>query len=42
MFFANINKLTPSMIISFYSNDYLENLFYVNKFGIRTNLSVFL
>ncbi|QMU99144.1 hypothetical protein F0310_01735 [Borrelia sp. A-FGy1] len=42
MFFANINKLTPSMIISFCSNDYLENLFYVNKFGIRTNLSVFL
>ena len=42
VFFANINKLTPSMIISFYSNDYLENLFYVNKFGIRTNLSVFL
>ncbi|AWG42740.1 hypothetical protein CR532_01825 [Candidatus Borreliella tachyglossi] len=42
MFFANINKLTPSMIISFCSNDYLESLFHVNKFGIRTNLSVFL
>ncbi|AYE36234.1 hypothetical protein DB313_01825 [Borrelia turcica IST7] len=42
MFFANINKLTPSMIISFCSNDYLEKLFYANKFGIRTNLSVFL
>ncbi|AHH06424.1 Hypothetical protein BCD_0358 [Borrelia crocidurae DOU] len=42
MFFANINKLTPSMIISFCNSNYLENLFYVNKFGIRTNLTVFL
>ncbi|WP_024653912.1 hypothetical protein [Borrelia persica] len=42
MFFANINKLTPSMIISFCSSNYLETLFYINKFGIRTNLSVFL
>ncbi|UGQ16043.1 hypothetical protein [Borrelia sp. RT5S] len=42
MFFANINKLTPSVIISFCGDDYLEGLFHVNKFGIRTNLSVFL
>nr|WP_267505809.1 hypothetical protein [Borreliella garinii] len=42
MFFANINKLTPSVIISFCNDRYLENLFYENKFNIRTNLSVFL
>ncbi|UER67537.1 hypothetical protein LKV13_01785 [Borrelia sp. BU AG58] len=42
MFFANINKLTPSVIISFCGGNYLKDLFYADKFSIRTNLSVFL